>query len=81
MRVVREIDHPHCKITIYAWNNRYLLKLEQGLLEQTFKIDQFDIPNEEVLTALLDETFIRETLDRFREMYESLSSARERLDG
>jgi hypothetical protein len=81
MRVVKEIGHPHCKITIYAWNNRYLLKLEQGLLEQTFKIDQFDIANEEALTALLDETFIREALDRFQEMHASLSAARERMDG
>jgi hypothetical protein len=46
MRVVGEIPHSDCKITIFSWNNRYLIKLEQGLLEQTFKVNEFDISGE-----------------------------------
>ena len=49
MRVVVEIPHKECKITVFAWNNRYLIKLEQGLLEQTFKVNEYDLSGESEL--------------------------------
>ncbi|HYF71083.1 MAG TPA: hypothetical protein VD884_23300 [Ohtaekwangia sp.] len=80
MRVVGEITHPQCKITIFLWNNRYLIKLENGLLEQTFKINEYDIMREADLPALLDEPFIAECLNRFQNMAKSLEDALLRLD-
>jgi hypothetical protein len=80
MRVVKEVHHPHCKITIFAWNNRYLLKLEEGFLEQTFKIDQLEIDSEEQLLKVIDTEFIDQALRRFRDMDKSLYEARERAD-
>lgn len=79
MRVVGEIPHPECKITVLSWNNRYLIKIEQGLLEQTFKMNQFDIYHESDLIRLLDEPFINECLIRFTEMHKSLVASLERL--
>jgi hypothetical protein len=78
MRVVGEIAHPLCKITLFSWNNRYLIKLEQGLMEQTFKINEYDISGESELYTLVDETFIQEGLKRFDEMRKSLSQALDR---
>jgi hypothetical protein len=78
MRIVGEISHPACKITIFAWNNRYLVKLETGLLEQTFKINQFDVTSETDLYKIVDETFIREALERFNNMNQSIHAAMER---
>jgi hypothetical protein len=75
MRIVGEIPHPACKITIYAWNNRYLIKLENGLLEQTFKINQFDVTGDAEVFQIIDETFIQEALERFAEMSRSLHAA------
>jgi hypothetical protein len=80
MRVVGEIPHPLCKITILSWNNRYLIKIESGMFEQTFKINQFDIFQETDLNKLLDETFIKDCLSRFEEMNKSLHSALGRLE-
>lgn len=80
MRVVGEITHPQCKITIFAWNNRYLVKLEAGLLEQTFKINQFDVTGEADLHKIVDETFIQEALTRFEEMGRSFQSAVNRAE-
>lgn len=68
MRVVGEIPHPDCKITLFAWNNRYLVKLEQGYLEQTFKIDQFDLTSDADLLTIVDSEFIDKALHRFAEM-------------
>ncbi len=75
MRIVGEISHPQCKITLYAWNNRYLVKLEQGYLEQTFKIDQYDLASEADLNAIVNEDFIQQALRRFDEMGEAWGKA------
>jgi hypothetical protein len=74
MRVVREIQHPLCKITIFAWNNRFILKLEQGTLEQTFKIDATDLTEDEVI-KLADEKFMALASRNFMEMGRALQEA------
>jgi hypothetical protein len=79
MRIVGEIPHPDCKITVLSWNNRYLIKIEQGLLEQTYKINQFDVFQEADLTRIIDSTFVSECLIRFEEMHKSLVQALDRL--
>ena len=78
MRLVRELSHSDCKITIFSWNNRYLIKLEQGLLEQTFKIPETDIVTEEDLITLLDAEFLHQAGRRFEDMGQSLHEATKR---
>lgn len=78
MRVVGEIPHSQCKITVFAWNNRYLIKLEQGLLEQTYKVNQYDVIDEAELYRIVDEPFVEAALKRFDEMSESLRQAMQR---
>ena len=79
MRIVGEISHRDCKITLFSWNNRYLIKLVAGFLEQTYKVNQFDITSEDDLYRIVDAPFISEALDRFKEMNISLRSAMERV--
>ncbi|WP_276374357.1 hypothetical protein [Chryseolinea sp. H1M3-3] len=79
MRVVGEIPHEVCKITLFAWNNRYLIKLEHGLLEQTYKVNQFDITSEADLYKIVDKSFIDDALNRFGEMDKTLQLALERV--
>lgn len=75
MRVVREIPLPDLKITIFSWNNKYLVKLEQGLLEQTYKIPETEISSEQELDALLSEKFLNKARLRFKDMMEDLREA------
>ncbi|MCU0398833.1 MAG: hypothetical protein MUC73_12115 [Cyclobacteriaceae bacterium] len=75
MRIIGEITHPDCKITLFSWNNRYLIKLEKGLLEQTFKINQYDLTSEEELKMITSELFISKALSRFSEMENDLQEA------
>jgi len=72
MRVVSEIAHPELKITIFHWNNRYLIKLEAGLFEQTYKVDEYDVDSEEEVKRLVTDEFIRSAIERFNQMAESL---------
>jgi len=78
MRLVRELSRPDCKITIFSWNNRYLVKLEQGPLEQTFKIPEMDVSGEEELLAILDAEFLHQAGARFQDMGQSLHEALKR---
>ena len=78
MRVVVEIPHKECKITVFAWNNRYLIKLEQGMLEQTFKVNEYDLDGESELFKIIDNTFIQEALNRFEDMDSSLRQTLQR---
>lgn len=72
MRIVGEIIHPDCRITLYSWNNRYLIKIEQDFLEQTFKIDQFEVQSDDDLKSRISEDFIQAALTRFNSMHQSV---------
>ena len=74
MRVVREVLHPACKITVFDWNNRYLIKFEQGYFEQTYKFSQLDV-DEQTLNDMLDDDFINDVLDMFTRMAATANSA------
>lgn len=75
MRIVKEIPLPDLKITIFSWNNKYLLKFEQGLIEQTYKIPETELTSENDLDNLLNEGFISKVRARFKEMQHDLQEA------
>lgn len=79
MRIVGEIPNQGCKITIFSWNNRYIVKFERDNLEQTYKIDQYDIADENDLKKLIDERFTQKTLKLFEEMENCLTTAMHQL--
>lgn len=80
MRVVAEIPNSQFKITVFCWNQKYLLKIEQGLLEQTYKINEADVKNDaEIRRIVLDGEFMHEVSLRFDEMGGSVFRALDRL--
>ena len=79
MRVIKEIPHNTCKITLFAWNNRYIIKVEQGFFEQTFKINQFDVIDENEVVQMVDEEFVGQCVARFNDMANSLAQAQHRI--
>lgn len=68
MRVIAEIPRPECRISIFSMNQKFIIKFEQGVLEQTFKVSEMDIPDLETLKQLVDEDFIGKVIKRFEEM-------------
>ncbi|MDB5226503.1 MAG: hypothetical protein JWN78_696 [Bacteroidota bacterium] len=72
MRIAGIIEHPVLKITVMEMNNRYVLKLEVNLLEQTYKFNEDDhLRTFEDIKKLVDEEFIKECMKRFAEMNKS----------
>lgn len=49
-----------------------MVKLEQDGLEQTFKLNQFDVLSEDKLKEMINEEFIESALKRFDEMRNDL---------
>jgi hypothetical protein len=80
MRQIAEIPNPSMKITVFSWNGKYLIKLEKGPLEQTFKVDEMEVTGEEEVRQLLDETFLDKALNRFKEMGQDLQQAQQRIE-
>ncbi|WP_256006442.1 hypothetical protein [Pedobacter deserti] len=70
MRVIAELPHPECKITIFSMNQKYIVKFEQGTFEQSYKIAELDLSGGGVneIFELLDEAFIATVVTRFKEM-------------
>ena len=75
MRIIGEIPHPTCRITLFSWNLKYLIKLEKGLIEQTFKVPQLEVTGDEDVKNMLKGEFLEEAIQRFDEMEASLMKA------
>lgn len=69
MRTIAELPHPDFKITIFAMNQKYIVKFEQGTLEQVYKIAEADVTDGvNGLFQLIDAEFTESVATRFREM-------------
>ena len=80
MRHVADIPHPTVKITLLAWNSKFLLKLESGNIEQTYKVAEMDLltGTDTEARELLDEEFLAAAIDRFAAMRADLQAALDR---
>ncbi|WP_234733858.1 hypothetical protein [Tellurirhabdus bombi] len=80
MRYIKDIANPIFRIGLYVWNGKYILKIEAGLYEQTYKISEMDVTSEEDVLSLLDEPFLKRVADRFRQMHEDFTESMIRHD-
>lgn len=69
MRTIAELPHKDCKISIFSMNQKFIIKFEQGILEQTYKIAELDITDGvNGVFQLLDDAFMKTVVDRFASM-------------
>jgi len=69
MRIIAELPHPEFKISILNMNHKFIVKAEQGNLEQIFKIAEMDLMDGvNSVFELLDEAFLKTVATRFAEM-------------
>ena len=74
MRIVKELSVGTYKVTVFHWNNKYLLKFEDGLNELTYKISQLDITSEaDVEVFLTDPEVLLKVNESFEKMNQTLS--------
>ncbi|MEO7212398.1 hypothetical protein [Mucilaginibacter sp.] len=69
MRIIAELPHPEFKISILSMNQKFIVKIEQGTLEQTYKIPEMDLTDGvNSVFEILDEAFLKTVSARFAEM-------------
>jgi hypothetical protein len=79
MRVVKEFSVEAIRVSIFSWNNKYLIKFESGPLEQTFKVPEMDILEASDLDGFCAGQFFTEVKERFKEMGQSLYNQMQNL--
>lgn len=79
MRVVKEFVKNEIRISVFSWNNKYLMKFEQGPMEQTFKIPETDVLEETDLDQFFEGDFFELVTQRFKEMGQSFQKQIENL--
>lgn len=80
MRVIAELPHPDCKITLFNMNQKYIVKFEQGQLEQSYKLSELDLSGGGVneIFQMLDDEFMNTVVARFASMRKDFSKAYQR---
>jgi len=68
MRVVKEFVQEDIRVSVFSWNNKYILKYELGPMEQTFKLSEMDVMEEDDLEIFLKDEFFIKVKNRFDEM-------------
>jgi hypothetical protein len=80
MRFVQDIPHPQFRIGLYAWNSKYIVKIEAGPYEQTYKVSELDVADLTDVITMLDESFLAGVAQRFQSMDTDWQSTGERND-
>jgi hypothetical protein len=75
MRIVKELPHPRFKITVFNWNEKYIIKIEDGHLEQSYKIDAHQIAGLDELENMITTPFLLTVLERFGSMSKDFNAA------
>jgi hypothetical protein len=68
MRIVKEISHPRFKITVFSWNSKYIIKIEDAHLEQIYKIDEGQVSGLHEIEQMMNTPFLLKVLERFAAM-------------
>lgn len=80
MRFVQDIPNSQFRIGLYAWNAKYIVKIEAGPYEQTYKISEMDITDPDAVPTMLDAEFLNRVAQRFQEMDADWQATGERND-
>lgn len=72
MRVIGDIPHSSFKITIFSWNAKYVIKIEKGMLEQTYKLPEYEVSESEI-PKLLNDVFLKNVEEHFDLMQKDLN--------
>lgn len=68
MRLVKDIPHERYKIQVFQYNGKYIVKIELGQFEQTYKIGETDVFGLEDVERMISKELLSNSLKRFVEM-------------
>ena len=76
MRIIAELPHPDFKISILNMNQKFIVKIEKGSFEQSYKIPEMDLTEGvNSVFEILDEAFLKTVSTRFADMIKDYKEA------
>ncbi len=75
MRIIATIPHPQLKISIFLYNEKYIIELEAAQYKQTYKISQDSVTGLEDVKKLCSEELISGSMGRFSSMHSDFKKA------
>ena len=75
MRLIKDIPHERYKIQIFQYNSKYIVKIELGQFEQTFKIGETDVNGLDEVERMISPELLTNALQRFVDMRSDWSKA------
>lgn len=68
MRLIKDVPHERYKIQLFQYNGKYIVKIELGQFEQTYKIGETDVYGVEELERMITPQLLANALKRFVDM-------------
>jgi hypothetical protein len=68
MRLIKEIPHERFKIQLFNYNAKFIVKIELGQFEQTYKIGELDVNSLEDVERMITPELLKNAIGRFMEM-------------
>jgi hypothetical protein len=65
MRLLKDIPHERYKIQLFNYNAKYIVKVELGQFEQSFKIGELDVDSIEEIERMITPDLLNNALKRF----------------
>ena len=75
MRIVGYIEHPIFKISVFSWSEKYIVKVEAGLFEQSYKFREADFNSWEELKEFFTPAMLADIHATFKKMSEDAQRA------
>jgi hypothetical protein len=79
MRIIATIPHPQLKISIFSYNEKYIIEIEAAQYKQTYKISQDSVNGLEDVKKLCSQTLIDGSMQRFSQMHADFKQAYDQL--
>jgi len=68
MRLIKDIPHERFKIQLFNYNAKYIVKIELGQFEQSYKIGELDVDTIEDVERMITPELLKNAVSRFVDM-------------
>jgi len=75
MRVVAQLENPYFNVTIHQYNDKYLINLIGGPMEQVYKFPKEAFDSVDQLKQLVDEQFTQKAVEIHKLMMENYKAS------
>lgn len=79
VRILATIPHPQMKISIFQWNEKWIIEFEGGAYKQSFRLSQESVASLEEVKKMITPRMIEGAIERFRSMHADFGEAYQQI--